>query len=137
MLSAPPNPRRQGAEAGSGLLSATFGVVIFCGFLLVAAQVLLTLHRTTLVASAAADSAQAAAQAHGPGDHLCDATAVATAVARAHALLGPAISATATCEGASISVEVAAPRPRLVGSFGTPTINRTATARLETRTRTT
>ena len=95
---------------------------------------LLTLHRTTLVASAAADSAQAAARAGGPGDRTCDAATLAVAEARAHALLGPAISATATCQGASVSVEVAAPRPRLVGGFGTPTIIRTATARLETRT---
>lgn len=121
------------ADDGSGVLSAVFGVVLFCGFLLLAAQVLLTLHRTSLVASATAEAAHAAARSPGPGLGGCGTANEAAAVSRAHALLGPAVSAQAQCAGSSIRVEVAAPRPQLIRAFGSPTIVRTATVRVEAR----
>jgi hypothetical protein len=126
-------PARNGGEAGAGVLSAVFGVVLFCGFLLLTAQVLLTLHRTSLVASATAESAHVAARAPGPGAPGCSSANEVVAVTRAHALLGPHVSATATCAGPSLRVEVAAPRPRLIAGFGSPTIVRAVTVRVESR----
>lgn len=120
-------------ERGSGVLSSTFGVVLFCGFLLLAAQVLLTLHRTTLVASATLDAAHAGARAAGPGAGACGTANEATAVAHAGALLGSGVVASASCIGDSIRVELHAPRPQLLAAFGEPTITRAVTVRIEQR----
>lgn len=133
MLSGAARPAPTDSERGSGVLSSVFGVVLFCGFLLIAAQVLLTLHRNSLVASATLDAAHAAARAGGPGAGGCGPGNEATAVAHAGALLGGGVAASATCQGDSIRVELQAPRPRLVAGFGDPTITRAVTVRVEQR----
>src|SRR5215207_7560390 len=58
-------PGRTPAEAGTGLFASVFGLLFVIGFLLLASEVLLSLHRASVVRAAAADAAHAAAEATG------------------------------------------------------------------------
>ena len=124
------------------MLSAAMGLVFFLGFLFLTTSVLLTLYRTSAVAAAATDAAHAAARATAPtsaadgsavGERICDDAVTRTAADLARQLLGPDVSASATCAEGAVSVTVEAPRPRLGALVGRGPIRRTAAARFEAR----
>lgn len=120
-------------EAGSGPISASFGVAIFLGFLLLATQALTHLYASSTVSSAIFDAARRGAAEEGGG--------CAVAVERARALLGEygrRDDVRFVCEpsGEQLRLSFEGPTPaRLLDGFGQAVgrggIERTATVRLE------
>jgi hypothetical protein len=127
-------------EVGSGVLGMSFGVLFFLAFLMVAAQVSVSLHARSVVTSAALDAGRIMASAAGPdgridGDDL--AAAEAAAGHRVHELLGDdatfAVDAFDVVAGTA-EVSVRTPRPRLLlggGTIGSDVIERRVRVRLE------
>ena len=99
-------------EAGDSGISVVFGVALFLGFLLLAAQVLLHLYATSTVTAVAFDAARRAAAA-GPEGVERDRCHAETARARA-ALGAWGSSATVACDhrdGEFVTVTVNGPSP--------------------------
>lgn len=71
-----PVPEPGETEAGTGIISAVFGVAIFLGFVLLASQVLLDLYTRSVITSAATRGAEIVAAANGgtAAEPLADAT---------------------------------------------------------------
>ena len=127
-----PRPGPTGAEAGTGLFASVFGLLFVIGFLLLASEVLLGLHRASVVRAAAADAAHAAAEASGAGARRCSADVEAAAATRAAELLGPTAQIGVGCvAGEAVAVSVESPRPRLAGFLGPATIRRSVEVRFE------
>lgn len=122
-----------GDEAGSSSITSVFGVAIFLGFLLLAAQVLIHLYVTSTVTAVAFDTARRAATDGGD---------CAAAELRARSALGgwaadPAEVVITCTQGADLTtVRIAGPSPalglRIYGQLsGAPTIDRGASVRTE------
>jgi hypothetical protein len=126
-------PGRAPAEAGTGLFASVFGLLFVIGFLLLASEVLLSLHRASVVRAAAADAAHAAAEAAGVGARRCSVEVETAAAARAVELLGPTAQVEVGCVAdEAVAVSVESPRPRLAGFLGPATIRRSVEVRFET-----
>ena len=120
-------------EAGSGPISAVFGVAILLGFLLLSTQVLVHLYATSTVTTVAFDTARRAASDGGGG--------CAQAPERARSRLGgygqrPDVQVTCQEDGDRLSLTIAGPTPaQLVQGFGVTLLDggleRTATVRIE------
>ena len=129
-----PGRRADGDEAGTGLFASVFGLLFIVGFLLLASEVLLTLHRASVVRAAALDGAHAAAEAADGAARACTSAAGNAAAARVAEVLGPEARVSVQCRGdEAVAVTVAGPRPRLAGFLGPATISRSAEVRFETR----
>jgi hypothetical protein len=92
-------------QRGTGLLSATWGLLFFLGFLMLAVQVATDLYWQSQVRLVAFDAARRAAEA---GD------AAATGDAVIDSLLGPAADRSWSVEGDAVSVTITVPRESLV-----------------------
>src|SRR3954447_14798357 len=129
-------PDRDGRDRGAGLLSTTFGLLFFLGFLFFAVQLLFNLYATSVVTSTAHDVArEVATSGHQPTDNDCNAAA-----ARALERLGRyAARVEFQCDVTDpdvVVVKVHAVNPRFLGpaidSFvGFDVIDRTAVVRVE------
>ena len=125
--------RAPGGQEGTGLFASVFGLLFVVGFLLLASEVLLTLHRASVVRAAAFDAAHAGAEAAGGGLRTCTAAAEAAATLRGTELAGPQSLVSVQClDGDAIVVTVESPRPRLAGLLGPAAIRRSAEVRFET-----
>ena len=121
-------------QAGTGLFGSVFGVLFVVGFLLLASELLMTLHRASVVRAAALDAAHAAAEASDGGARPCTAEVEAAARDRAAQLLGPGADVAVGCRGdEAVAVTVDTPRAGLAGFLGSTSISRSAQVRFETR----
>jgi hypothetical protein len=138
-----PDGRRGGAAAGdtgSGVLGMSFGVLFFLGFLMVAAQVGVSLYSRSVVTSAALDAGRIVAAAAGPDGRL-DPWELTAAEAEAAGRVRDLLGADAAFELAAVDVtagtaevSVRTPRPRLLlggGTIGSELIERRVRVRLE------
>jgi hypothetical protein len=95
----------RGGERGSGVLSATWGLLFFLGFLLLAVQVATDLYWQSQVRLVAFDAARRAAEA---GD------APASGDAVIDSLLGPSADRAWSVGGDAVSVRITVPRQNVV-----------------------
>jgi hypothetical protein len=124
---------RTGDEAGASSVASVFGVAIFLGFLLIAAQLLVHLYATSTVTAVAFDNARRAA---------ADGGDCSSAVTRARTSLGSwaadpgEVAITCSRDGAFTTVRIAGPSPalalRIYGQMtGQAAIDRGASVRTE------
>jgi len=130
-------PDASDRDRGAGLLSTSFGILFFLGFLFFAVQLLFNLYATSVVTSTAYDAArQVATQGHQPTQSDCD-----EATSRARDELGRyAQRVRFDCDVTSdvdvVTVRVHAENPRFLGpsidSFvGFDVIDRQVSVRVE------
>ena len=128
-----------GRDRGAGLLSTSFGILFFVGFLFFAAQLLFNLYATSVVTSAANDAARSVATAptQPATRHQLDA-----AVEHARSLLGKYRDRAAfewdLSDPDVVRLHVRAVNPRLLASpldhlVGFDVIDRTVVVRVERR----
>jgi Flp pilus assembly protein TadG len=127
-------PDRRSRDRGAGLLSTSFGILFFLGFLFFAVQLLFNLYATSVVTSATYDAARSVAASGHP------ATATDAAEARAREALGSYASrVTFTWDLADpevVKLRVTAVNPRFLGPaidslVGFDVIDRTVVVRVE------
>lgn len=135
-LPRPDRRARTGDDRGSGVLSTTFGIAVFLGFLLFSVQLLLNLYATSTVTAITYDAARAAARHGRPPT----ASEVATAEANARAQLGPAASSArfewdlSDPEHLALRVTLATPRLLPLGldrAVGLDVVERSVEVRIE------
>jgi len=130
-------PEPEGGDRGAGLLSTSFGILFFLGFLFFAVQLLFNLYATSVVTSTAYDAARdVATKGHQPTEADCD-----DAIVRANEHLGRyADRVQFTCDITSnldvVTVHVHAENPRFLGPtidtlVGYDVIDRTVSVRVE------
>jgi hypothetical protein len=140
MAATPAAERRRGrgdADTGAGLLSTSFGILFFLGFLFFAVQLLFNLYATSVVTSATYDAArQVATSPH----HPATADELDAAVAHARQLLGGYADRASFDWDLSnpdvVKLHVHAVNPRLLGAgldslVGLDVIDRTVEVRVE------
>jgi hypothetical protein len=128
---------RGDADAGAGLLSTSFGILFFLGFLFFAVQLLFNLYATSVVTSATYDAArQVATSPHQPATQ----DDLDAAVAHARELLGGyadrAVFEWDLSDPDVVKLHVHAVNPRVLGAdidslVGLDVIDRTVEVRVE------
>lgn len=126
-------PEQRASERGAGLLSASFGLLFFLGFLTLASQLIATLYRVTVVTGIAQDAAHGAAGAQLAQGAVCAPAMADAALKRAQMLLGNSRVAQVStrCVGADLEVRVSLPKPALLALGDEREITRAAIVRSE------
>lgn len=120
-------------QRGAGLLSSSFGLLFFLGFLTLATQVTVALFATSAAGAIAAETARSAAAAIGTAGATCDVAMTDSARRSIQQLSGQSgrMRFDAQCLGPDLQIQVAIDKPTLLKAVGSHEITRTAVVRTE------